>query len=335
MRTRTRIFATTAAVAAATLGVTGCSAPTTPEAEGLSIVASTNVWGDIASAVAGDNATVTSIITSAVQDPHSYEASARDQLAISRADLVIENGGGYDPFIDALLQASSPASGVVVLNASEASGLMPEDEHAEADHAEDEHTEGDHAEDEHAEDDHSDHEHVEGFNEHVWYSFDGVDAVAQELAHELGEIDPDNAAEYEANYEAFSSELAALTARATEIGAVVGGQQAAITEPVPVYLLEAVELVNATPEEFSEAFEEGIDIPPTALRDTLALFTNGDVVLLAYNDQTTSAQGEQVLSAATAAGIAVVPFAETLPEGQDYLSWMSANLEAVAEALTP
>jgi zinc/manganese transport system substrate-binding protein len=258
---------------------------------------------------------------------------------------VIENGGGYDPFIDALVQASSPARDVVVFNASEASGLMPEDghaedahaedEHTEGDHAEDEHTEADHAEDEHAEDDHSDHEHVEGFNEHVWYSFDGVDAVAHELAHELGEIDPDNAAEYEANYEAFSSELAALTARATEIGAVVGGQQAAITEPVPVYLLEAVELVNATPEEFSEAFEEGIDIPPTALRDTLALFINGDVVLLAYNDQTTSAQGEQVLSAATAAGVAVVPFAETLPEGQDYLSWMSANLEAVAEALTP
>jgi zinc/manganese transport system substrate-binding protein len=147
-------------------------------------------------------------------------------------------------------------------------------------------------------------------------------------------LDPDNADAYEANYKAFSAKLATLTSRATEIGAEARGLQVAITEPLPLYLLDAVELINATPEEFSDAFEEGIDIPPTALRDTLELFTGADVVLLAYNYQVTSGQGALVLDAALTAGVAVVPFAETLPEGQDYVSWMSSNLEAVASALS-
>jgi len=331
MQTRNRTLTAAAAFTALGLSIAGCTPTSTPEAEGLSIVASTNVWGDVARSIAGDNATVTSYISNSAQDPHSYEASARDQLAMSRADIVIENGGGYAPFIDALVEASANSADLVVLNASEHSGLMPEDDHAEDDHAEDDHAEDDHAEDE---GEHAGHDHIEGFNEHVWYSFTAVDAVAHELAHELGDLDPDNAAAYESNYEAFSAELSALSARATTIGTEIGGQSVAITEPVPLYLLEAMSLVNATPAAFSEAFEEGIDIPPTAMRDTLALFTNREVVLLAYNDQTTSSQGELVLDAAMTAGISVVPFTETLPDGQDYSTWMSANLDAVVAALT-
>jgi zinc/manganese transport system substrate-binding protein len=327
MRTRTRNRTLTTAAMFTALGVSiaGCAPTPTPEAEGLSIVASTNVWGDIARSIAGDNATVTSFISNSAQDPHSYEASARDQLAMTRADLVIENGGGYDPFIDALVDASPNGSSLIVINASEVSGLMPD--------AEDDHAEGEADGDDHAADDHAGDDHIEGFNEHVWYSFGAVDAVALTIARELSDLDPDNAAVFETNYEAFSAELSALTARADAIGAEAGVQSVAITEPVPLYLLEAVGLINATPAAFSEAFEEGIDIPPTAMRDTLALFTNRDVVVLAYNDQTTSGQGELVLDAAKTAGVSVVPFAETLPDGQDYSSWMSANLEAVAMAL--
>ena len=43
--------------------------------------------------------------------------------------------------------------------------------------------------------------------------------------------------------------------------------------------------------------------------------------------------GEQVLAVATAAGIPVVSLSETLPEGQDYVSWMTENLTALSEAL--
>src|SRR6478609_11298297 len=64
----------------------------------INVVASTNVYGDIARAIGGDKVSVTAIITKTSQDPHSYEATAQDRLAISKAELVIENGGGYDGF---------------------------------------------------------------------------------------------------------------------------------------------------------------------------------------------------------------------------------------------
>lgn len=89
----------------------------------ISIVAATNVYGDIALAVTGDLASVTSIITSSRQDPHEYEASVQDRLAIDEADIVIENGGGLDPFVETLLAGSDTEA--VVLTAVASSESLP------------------------------------------------------------------------------------------------------------------------------------------------------------------------------------------------------------------
>ena len=111
------------------------------------------------------------------------------------------------------------------------------------------------------------------------------------------------------------------------------GEGVAITEPVPLYLLDAIGLDNRTPEKFSEAIESGNDVSPVVLQETLRLFTDRQVRLLAYNEQTSGAETTRVLAAAKQADIPVVPVTETLPSGKDYLSWMNANLDAVAGAL--
>ncbi len=309
-----------AASVLAAAGLVGC-APTSAADDGrLAIVASTDVYGDIAARIAGDAADVTSIITSAAQDPHSYEASAQDQLAISDADLVVRNGGGYDPFVDSLIDASGNGD-VVLLDAVDISGLSPDDDHAAEESEE-------HAADE------DDHGHIEGFNEHVWYSFEAMDALAAELAAQLGDLDAANADAYQANYEGFAADLGALEERAHDLHEGFEGTGVAITEPVPLYLLAELGLDNKTPDEFSEAIEEGSDVPPLVLDETRQLFTSGAVALLAYNEQTAGAETEEVRAAAEAAGIPVVEFTETLPDGADYLSWMTDNLEAVATALS-
>lgn len=314
-----RLTPTIALAGVATLVLAGCSgtaAGSTPDDGLVRIVASTNVYGNIAEQVGGDLVSVTSIISNQAQDPHSYEASARDQLALSNAQLVIENGGGYDPFIDTLLGGSNNPD-VVIVNASDVSGLIDGD--TTDDHA------GETAE-EHA-------AHVDGFNEHVWYSFDAMDHVAEEIAHELGLLDAANAAAYETNYETFAAGLAALETRADTIGTLADGRSAAITEPVPLYLLQEAGLDNMTPEAFSASIEEGTDVPPAVLQQTLALFGDGSIALLAYNEQTAGAETEQVRAAAEAAGVNVVSFSETMPEGDDYLGWMNANLDAIETAL--
>jgi zinc/manganese transport system substrate-binding protein len=284
----------------------------------ISIVASTNVYGDIAQAVAGDEVTVTSIITSSTQDPHEYEASAQDRLALDDASIVIENGGGYDPFIDTMLEASD--TDPTVLTAVDISGLL-EDDHA---HDEEGHDE---------EEGHEGHDHIEGFNEHVWYDFHTVEKVAEELSDELTAIDPDNASTYAANYAALAEQIEGLETAASDLRATADGKGVAITEPVPLYLLSEAGLVNQTPEEFSEAVEEGADVPVRVLQQTLDLFSGQDIALLAYNEQTADGTTEQVRAAAEKADVPVVDFTETLPEGQSYVEWQQANIDNLAAAL--
>ncbi|ONI60984.1 hypothetical protein ALI44B_10690 [Leifsonia sp. ALI-44-B] len=333
---KTALGAMVATPLVAALILTGCSSTggSTADSGKVQIVASTNVYGDIAKQVGGDDVEVTSLITSAAQDPHSYEASAQDRLAVSRADVVMENGGGYDPFVDTLLDAGS-TEGVVVINASELSGLMPGHEGEEHDHEHEESTSSPAAEAESTEaaDEHEGHDHIEGFNEHVWYSFSAMDEVAHELAHELGEKDAANAETYEKNYEAFSAQLKELEASAEALKPQAEGKGAAITEPVPLYLLEEIGLQNKTPDAFSEAIEEGTDVSPSVLQETLAIFSNHEVALLAYNEQTSGPETAEVEKAAKDAGIPVVSFTETMPEGDTYVSWMTANIEAVSDVL--
>ncbi|WP_424446354.1 metal ABC transporter solute-binding protein, Zn/Mn family [Microbacterium sp. CH-015] len=317
-----KILVPAALAAASVLVLAGC-AGATPGSSGSSaaadgkvqVVASTNVYGDIAAAIGGDRVDVTSIISSTAQDPHSYEASAKDQLTISRAGLIIENGGGYDSFMDSLIDATGTEAPVIT--AVEFSHDYPG---AEA-HSDDDH-------------DHEDHDHIEGFNEHVWYDPHTIAHVAEEIAHELGEIDAAGAATYEQNYATFAAGIDDLEASLADIAAAHTGQKVFVTEPVPLYLIAAAGLENATPPAFSEAVEEGQDVPPATLLEALNILKSGDVSTVIVNAQTGGAETTQVTDAAKAAGIPVLEFTELVPEGDTYLTWMAQNISDLAGTLT-
>ena len=329
MTFRTRIVLPVSVLSAGALVLAGCSSTTPADGDdGIRIVASTNVYGDVAATIAGDAAHVTSIIHDPTQDPHEYEATSRDALAIADADLVIVNGGGYDEFMHTLLEAHE--NDAVVLDAVELSGLAPDDAPDDAhDHDDSGDAEGEH---EHEDEEHA-HDHGE-FNEHVWYDLDAMAALADELAAALGELQPADAETFTANADAFTQGLDELEQRASGIADAHAGASVAITEPVPLYLLEHAGLENVTPEEFSEAVEEGTDVPPLVLQDVVALVADGSVAFLAYNEQTVGPQTEEVLASAQDAGTPVVSFTELLPDGEDYLGWMAANLDAMEAALT-
>ncbi|MEO7123796.1 MAG: zinc ABC transporter substrate-binding protein [Lacisediminihabitans sp.] len=300
MRLTLKATALLITITAVTAALAGCTPTASAPHDGkISVVASTNVWGDIAHQIGGSSVHVTSIISDPSQDPHSYEANAQVQLALSKADIVIENGGGYDDFVGTLLKGANN-SGAKILNAVDISGFMK----------------------------------GAGLNEHVWYDFPTVKKVAASITKALSARDSSQSATFEANEAKFDAALKVLMADEAAIKASpAAGSEIAITEPVPLYLLTASGLVNKTPKGFSEAIEEGTDVAPNALEQTLALFRDHKVVLLAYNEQTGGPETEQVLAAAKSAGIPAVPVRETLPEGKDYLSWMTDNLNAVKAAL--
>ncbi len=335
---------TVAALAASALVLAGCASPgaNTEDDGTLHVVASTSVYGDIAAAIGGDLIEVTSIVTSLSQDPHSYETSARDQLTISRADLIIRNGGGYDAFVDALIEASGTDAGI--LTAVEFSHDYPgsaghdhddHDDDAAEDHDDhDDHDDEDHADHDEDHEDHDGHDHIEGFNEHVWYDPHTIAHLAEDIAHELGELDPAGAATYEANAAAFLAGIEEIEAALDEIAAQHEGAQVFVTEPVPVYLITAAGLVDATPPAFSEAVEEGQDVPPATLLEAMRALTSGEIRTVIANAQTGGAETTQVIETAREHGIPVLEFTELVPEGETYLTWMRQNAADLASTLT-
>ncbi|QNP74760.1 zinc ABC transporter substrate-binding protein [Streptomyces roseirectus] len=276
---------------------TAQGAASSPKVE---VVASTNVYGDIAGRIGGDKIDITSIMSNPDQDPHSYEANTQNQLSLSKAKVVIENGGGYDDFVGRMLKSGGNSSAEVI-DAVKVSG----------------HTAPKGGE----------------LNEHVWYDFPAVAKIADRIASALGKADSADATVFTKNAAAFKGKLAALEAKEADIKKKHAGEAIGITEPVPLYMTEASGLVNKTPGEFSEAIEEGDDVSPKILQETLALYSGKQVKALVYNAQTSGPQTEKTEDAAKAAGIPVVPVTETLPAGKDYLTWMTDNVDALASAL--
>jgi zinc/manganese transport system substrate-binding protein len=271
-----------------------------PSAAMIKVIASTNVWGDIASRIGGELVEVTSIIDDPNKDPHEYQASSRNQLALSQAQLVVENGGGYDDFVDTMLQSAGNPK-VVVLNAVQLAGEKAAP--------------------------------GQSLNEHVWYDYAAVRKVAEAVRDQLSRIDPDASSVFAANTQVFTVGLDKLNASVADLKAKDAGKGAAITEPVPLYLLDAIGLVNKTPEEFSKAIENGTDPSPSVLDQTLALFTNHAVSVLAYNEQTSGPLTQKVLDAAKAANVPVVAVQETVPSGKSYLDWQAGIITALGQAI--
>ncbi|KZF07937.1 MAG: zinc ABC transporter substrate-binding protein [Rhodococcus sp. (in: high G+C Gram-positive bacteria)] len=294
------------------------SAPANAVDGPITIVASTNVWGSVAEAVAGNLATVESIIADPSADPHSYEASPSDAAKVAEASLVVYNGGGYDEFITDIL--GSEGQNVPSVNAFE---LLDSDHaHEDAEEPEDtshESTDG--------------HNHGE-INEHVWYNVETAAATAESIADKLGQLDPENAAQYTANAEDFHEQVHAITDVTAKIAADYPAVPVAQTEPIAHYLIEESGLDDKTPEDFKDAIEEGTDPSPASIAATRDLFTSNSVKALVYNIQTQDAVTQDIRSTAEAAGIPVVEVTETLPEGQTYIEWQTKAAQDLDAALS-
>jgi zinc/manganese transport system substrate-binding protein len=285
----------------------GCGASSAADADAaVTVVTATDVYGDIvaqiAGRLAGNRVAVKPVISDPAVDPHSYEATTRTELAVSRADLIIENGGGYDDFLDTM-RRSAGKRGAIVINVVKLSGRRAP-------------AKGD-------------------LNEHVWYDLPSVAKLVHRVVAVLSEKDAPDAATFRANGDGFRATLDGLERVEATIKEEHAGAGVAITEPVPLYLLDACGLVNRTPPQLSRAIEEGTDVSPRILHQTLALFGHHRVQLLADNAQTSSPVSTKMIAAAKAQHIAVVPVTETLPEHTHYLAWMGRILAAVRTALTP
>jgi zinc/manganese transport system substrate-binding protein len=306
-RIATAVFGALSAVAAATLVLSACGShpstaaspsPSAPTSGPIDVVAGTNVWGDIVKQIGADHVAVTSILSDPNADPHIYESDAKTAAAVSGAQLVVENGLGYDDFMDKLLSAS-PNPNRAVLNVADVMQISGADA-----------------------------------NPHIWYDIAKLPDVATAVADQLGKLDPADAGTFSSNAKIFVGSLAPITAATATIKAKYAGAPVGYTERVPGYLVEAAGLRLATPASFAQAIEDGNDpsVADNAAMD--AALTGKAIKVLLYNGQVTSPATDAVKQLAQRSGVPVVGVTETLPPtDQNFQAWQLRQIDELTAAL--
>ena len=295
------IAAAFSAVVLASAGVAGGCASSTaaPGGDGrLQVVAAENVWGSIASQLAGNRLRVSSVITSPAADPHDYEPTAADARAVAQARMVVVNGAGYDPWMDKLI-ASNPDDRRVVLDVGDLVGVRS------------------------------------GGNPHRWYSPADVEKVVDEITRDYAKQDPMDAAYFKKQRTRFETRALAryrqliATIRDTYRGVPVGA-----SESVFAPLAEALGLRLLTPPSFLRAISEGAE--PTA-KDKSTIdrqIARGEIKVWVFNSQNSTPDVQRLTDAARKRGIPVTTVTESLtPENGTFQGWQSRQLAALAAAL--
>jgi zinc/manganese transport system substrate-binding protein len=264
----------------------------------IRVVAAENEYGNVVAQIGGKHVNVTSVENNPNTDPHTYEVSPSVAQAISGAQLVIQNGVGYDAFMEKI-ESASPNSKRHVINVQHLLGLPDSTP-----------------------------------NPHLWYRPTTMPKVANAVADDLATLQPAKAAYFKANAAKFITSLHPWLAAIAHFKATYPATPVATTEPVADYMLEAAGTDNLTPFGFQADIMNGVDPSPQDVTSQTGLFTGHKVKVFVYNQQVTDALTEGFITAAKKAGIPVVGVYETMPvPGYNYQSWMLAEVEALQKAV--
>lgn len=327
-RARRRPIRPAVGAAALALLLAGCGGAqgASDDDERMLVLASTDVYASLAEHVVDGAADVEAVVDEPALDPHSYEATPQDRLSVEEADVLIANGGGYDPFLTQLAAAAEKEDAVVQV-------IDGPNEHLHDDSEESGESES--SGDSGGEDAHAGHEHgaaagTLAANEHVWYDLPMMSDFVQDLAAELGERSPEHAEEFTQNAEELAAEIDAVDEEARAVDA--DGLQALATEPVSAHLLVRMGYEDVTDPDFLAAVEHGEDVSPRLQQRALDAASGGEIDLLAYNSQTETHQSERIRTAAEESDVPVMDFRETLPDDtDDYLVWMRDTVSSVRQ----
>jgi len=179
----------------------------------LDVVATTTIVADAVRAVAGEDIDLVTLLP-ANADPHAFQATPNDLVALSNADVVFINGADLEAdFADIL----ATTNGLIVdlstrLALRESADLEHHHDGEDHEHGDEDHEHGDedheHGDEEHA---HADEEHSHGPHDpHVWLDPTYVMIWTSAIEQTLSEMDPENAARYASRAAEYRAELADL-----------------------------------------------------------------------------------------------------------------------------
>jgi len=262
----------------------------------ISVVAAENFYGDIAKQLGGSHVLVTSILSDPNIDPHEYESSVQNALAVTHAQLVIQNGDGYDTWMDKLLAASPNPQRTVLVATAIVSNKLPD-------------------------------------NPHYWYGLDNIQSMAKAITDALVRLDGADKAGFEANLATFLQSLAPIQQKMDRIKAKYTGTPVGLTETIFLYQSTPMGLQVLTPFDFEKAIAEGNDPPADTVVTANDQLTNHKIKLLIYNEQTVTPITTNLQNMARQLNVPIVPVTETMPVGKTYQQWMLDQLNSLLQAL--
>lgn len=273
-----------------------CLTSLAASADGLKIVAAENFYGGIAQQIAGNSATVMSILTNPNQDPHEFTTSAGTAKAVADADIVIYSGISYDPWMDKLLATKGKPERVVIKVADLISAR-------------------------------------EGDNPHIWYDPKTMPALGAKLMDVLGKINPAQAGAYQKRLDDFNASMKPELDKIAAMKTASAGLEVTATEPVFGYMSDALgfKMLNT---DFQIKIMN--DAEPTAEQTAAfeKSLTSRTAKILFFNSQVTDPTTDRIQQIARQAGISVVGVTETQPPDQkSYVGWMLHELDGVQAAL--
>ncbi len=264
----------------------------------INAVGAENEYANVLSQIGGKYVKVSSILNNPNTDPHTFEASTRVAQEVSQAELIVQNGVGYDAFMNDIESASPNASRKVVV-AQHVLGLSANTP-----------------------------------NPHLWYNPRTMPAVARVMATDLSELAPSHKAYFEARLRCFDTSLKPWLSAIAAFKAKYSGTPVATTEPVADYLLTAMGMKNLTPFVFQADIMNGVDPAPEDITLEKGFFTKHSVKVFCYNQQVVDSLTTSIRQTAQSAGVPVVGVYETMPTpGYDYQSWMLAEVAAIKAAV--
>jgi zinc/manganese transport system substrate-binding protein len=263
----------------------------------VQVVAAENFWGSIASQLGGAHDHVVSIITNPNTDPHSYEPTASDARELAESQMVVENGVGYDPWVDRLLSADP--GGIVTLDVGGALGL------------------------------------VAGDNPHRWYNPADVHTVIGRITRDLQRLDPKDRAYFTAREDHFETvSLAPYDSTIAAIRSTYAGTPVGASESIFSMLAPSLGLDLITPPAFLKAISEGTDVSVADKETIDNQIRQHRIEIYVYNSQNVTPDIQAQLQEVTAAHIPVATITETLqPASSTYQAWQTRQLLGIETAL--
>jgi zinc/manganese transport system substrate-binding protein len=292
----------TGAVTAVAAVAAGCASGATSAnvANGstvVNVIGAENEYANVLSQIGGRYVHVSSILNNPNTDPHTFESTPSVLAAVSAAQLILQNGVGYDTWIANMEAASAnPKRKVIVVQ--HLLGLPDSTP-----------------------------------NPHLWYDPKTMPLVAKAMASDLSALLPARAAYFQANLRAFDRSLTPWLTGIAQFKAKYPGVRVATTEPVADYLLQAMGAVNLTPFAFQADIMSGHEPPPQYIALENSLISQHKVKAFAYNQQVVSALTTSIRDTAIRAGVPVVGVYETMPAGYNYQTWMLAEVNALQKAV--